>query len=189
VLDGTAAADYLSIANAAWQSVAGTALLVWSWVDVDTMLAADMTVAAKYDGVNQCGWWLRLDTGAAVFELVVNGVGPVGNDVVCASTVTVGTSGFYFVAAHYEPGTSVTLGVAAASAGTLVGGTNVVTASIPAALHASTAQLTIGSISAGGGNWWNGFIGATAGRSNVPVTNITSHMARIYAATHWLYGG
>ena len=191
VFDGTAAADYLVIGNAAWQDTAGLSLLVWAWVDVDTMLGSDMTVMAQYNGGNECSWWLRLNVTSSVFELVCNPNGIQANDVVSSSTVTVGTSGFYFVAAHFEPSTSVTFGVAAASAHTLADGLNTVTASIPALLDPSVSDLTIGAIDAGPPltNWWDGYIGGGLGRVNVPVTNIASHMARLYGATYWLYGG
>ena len=188
IFDGTAANEYLSIASAAWMNVLGLSLLVWAWVDVDTMLAANMTVAARWlVAGNQRSWWLYLNTSTGRFELLMSGDGTA--EVTAVSTVAVGTSGFYFVAVHYEPGTSVTFGVAAASAHTLAGGVNEVTASIPAALFNPTADLTIGSISGGPSNWWDGYIGAGLGRVNVPVTSIASHMARLYGATYWLYGG
>ena len=188
ILDGPAAADYLSITSAAWMDTGGASLLVWAWVDVDAMLGSDMTVAARWlVAGNERSWWLYLDTTAEVFELLMSVDGTA--EVTAASTVTVGTTGFYFVAAHYEPSTSVTFGVAAASAHTRASGVNTVTASIPAALNDPTADLTIGSISGGPGNWWDGYIGGTLGRVNVPVTNIASHMARLYGATYWLYGG
>ena len=152
------------------------------------MLAANITVAARWlVAGNQRSWWLYLNTGTNVFELLMSGDGTA--EATASSTVTVGTSGFYFVAAHYEPGVSVTFGVAQASERTLSGGINTVTAGVPAALFDPTADLTIGSISGGLSNWWDGNIGVVLGRVNVPVTSIASHMARLYGSTYWLYGG
>lgn len=187
-LNGAALSDGYTNPNAAWQyaGVAGQ-FLVWKWAKLGTVAAANMTITAKYDGVNQCAWWLGYNVTAGVFQWICNGTGAAGTDVILQSSVSVSTGVWHFVAGYYDPGVSMTIAVAAASAGGMSGAFNTLTgATIPASLWNSTADLTIGQIS-GGGLWWDDAIGVGMSRAYVPTTNIQGHMARLFGETKWFY--
>jgi len=187
-LNGAALADYYSIPTAAWQ-YAGAAgqFFVWKWAKLGTIAAANMTIAAKYLGPANCSWWLGYNVTAGVFQFTCNGTGAPGNDVALQSSVSVSTGVWYFVAGHFDPGVSMTIGVAAASAGGMSGAFNTLTgATVPAVIFNGAAALTLGSIS-GGGLWWDDALGVGMARAYVPAGNIQGHMARLFGETKWFY--
>jgi len=188
-LNGVALADYYTNAHAAWQ-YAGAAgqFFVWKWAKLGTVAAANMTIAAKYDGVNECSWWLGYHVTAGVFQFICNPTGGIGADVALQSSVSVSTGVWYFVAGHFDPGVSMTIGVAAASAGGMSGAFSTLTdATVPAVLfNTVVADLTLGGIS-GGGLWWDDALGPGMARAYVPAGNIQGHMARLFNETKWFY--
>ena len=187
-LDG--AADYLHIADQAWQESTTNNFLVWFWV-YPTDIASGGTIAAKWDilGVaNKRSWRLYLTT-ASVFGFQCNPTGGAGAGLALASTLALTVNTWYFVAGYLQPSTLQAIGVAAATDATLTY-TSTAT-SVPNGVFNGTSALYLGVLMDAGGlaNYWDGRIGIGLARANVPATHIQGHMARLFQATKWFYQG
>ena len=175
----------LSIADASWQEAGAEELLVWGWVH-PTSIAADMTMAAKWDTTgDQRSWQVWWSQASAVFTFQTNVSGLVGANVTLASTyATVAIDEWYFVAAYFEPSTRMQLYVAHNEDEEVT--VDELAVGVPASLFNAGTGLTLGTTGTPDQHW-AGKVGVQAGWLNVPSANLDTYVALLFHETAWAY--
>lgn len=187
----------LYIADAAWQEATTRNMFVWKWVKL-AATGSSQTIESKYDtNGNQCSWRLWYDSTGPAFTFTTNAGGGAGADVSVASTHTVGTADWYFVAGY--------IGQTAGLMRILVGTANEqeltetnLALGVPGNLFNTTAPLTLGT------SWNNagaltvldpliGYLGIGHLRFNTPYGTAPSYpgptgcAARLFQLSRWFY--
>lgn len=168
------AADYLSVADAAWNSITG-ALFIAGYVQFDAAAAAIEALVGKWLAAgDQRNYALGRNATGALF-IQVSSDGTAAAAVTKTSTLTV-TTAWTFVAGAFVPSTSMSV---------WANGTKWTSAAgIGAAIHNGTGDLEVGSYN-GGSNGVVGNMGVWGLYRQVPTD---AQVAELFSRTRWAYG-
>jgi len=182
-----AGAQYLTVADAAWQEPTTLPFCVWAWCRGDTLGGADRTILSKSETAgNQRSMLLAWSNAAGAFRF---GISPDGiNYTTADSTYTETTGVWYFVGGATVPNLVLGLRVCVGAASDPQLTFDAFGGAAPASAFDGTAPLMLGARMFAGvpASFWIGGIGCAQMRT-VPTANLQAYLTRCFHETRWFY--
>lgn len=177
----SAANDYLSIADAAWQEQAtwGTTMAGFCWVSTSTIAAGQGSICGKYGAAGSRSWNMFRGTANLNFTCSQDCTNTTNVAIANAFTANVFTFCGYF----YNPSTLMQVWSGLATASVLSTNTNAV--GVPAALCNTGTALNYGANNAA--NFFSDKLGIYTHVWNMPAANVANWMTRNFQLTRWFY--
>lgn len=176
--------EYLSAGDRTWAEIGAEEALIWMWCNADTLAANDRIICSKWGaGAGHRQWHLYWDVGNGAFQFEVSVDGTAISAV--TSTYMEAISNWYLVAGYFEPSAADGLRIFVGNA--TDNDVTEDTAAAPASVFTGgMSAFEIGSENVGN-NLWDGRIGIGNMRLNVPSTNITAYVRRLFGMTKEIY--